>query len=150
MPKEIYIVAGSRNVLTAGAQGGLWANVGETRVGVEARLMGDDYRRKAAGGDWVVIARYRVPPDASDRDVHRLLKAHPGARWVRSANTEEFFFPGDRGDGAAARRAVEDCLPAGAREPTGSGCGPLGWGAMLLLVLLGSLFGERRHRRARR
>lgn len=150
MPKEIYIVAGSRNMLTAKAQGGLWANVGETRVGVEARLMGDDYRRKAAGGDWVVIARYAVPPDASDKDVHRALKAHPGARWVRSPNTEEFFFPGDRGDGAAARRAVEDCLPAVVQAPTGSGCGPLGWALMVVLLLLGTLFGEKRPQRARR
>jgi len=108
--KEIYLVAGERNMLTAVAQGGLWANVGETTVGVDDRLRGDDYRRKAAGGAWRVIRTWRVRPDASDRAVHRRLKAHPGALWVRSANTEEFFFPGDRGDGSLAASIVDDCM----------------------------------------
>lgn len=110
--KEIYLVAGERNMLTAGAQGGLWANVGETRVGVESRLRGDDYRRKAAGGAWRIISRWRVPDDYSDRDVHRVLKRHRSVTWVPSSNTEEFFFEGDPGDGSVAVEILDGIIPS--------------------------------------
>ena len=125
--KEIYLVAGERNMLTARAQGGLWANVGETRVGVEERLRGDDYRRKAAGGAWRIIGRWRVPPGFSDRDIHPILKRHSGVSWVPSANTEEFFFEGDEGDGRVAVRILEGIIPRGGAEehssPDGSSIG---------------------------
>jgi hypothetical protein len=110
--KEIYLVAGERNMLTARAQGGLWANVGETRVGVESRLRGDDYRRKAAGGAWRIISRWRVPDDFSDRDIHRVLKRHRRVTWVPSSNTEEFFFEGDEGDGSVAVAILEGLIPS--------------------------------------
>ena len=105
------MVAGERNMLTAGAQGGLWANVGETRVGVEERLRGGDYRRKAAGGAWRILARWRVPEGFSDRDVHPILRAHEGVRPSSSANGEEFFFEGDRGDGSVAIRILGPLMP---------------------------------------
>ena len=110
--KEIYLVAGERNMLTARAQGGLWANVGETRVGVESRLRGDDYRRKAAGGAWRIISRWRAPDDFSDRDIHRVLKRHRSVTWVPSSNTEEFFFEGDEGDGSVAVAILEGAIPS--------------------------------------
>lgn len=110
--KEIYLVAGERNMLTARAQGGLWANVGETRVGVESRLRGDDYRRKAAGGAWRIISRWRVPDDFSDRDIHRVLKRHRRVTWVPSSNTEEFFFEGDEGDGSVAVAILGGLIPS--------------------------------------
>jgi hypothetical protein len=109
--KEIYLVAGERNMLTAGAQGGLWANVGETRVGVEERLRGGDYRRKAAGGAWRILARWQVPEGFSDRDIHPILRAHEGVRTAGSANGEEFFFEGDRGDGSVAIRILGPLMP---------------------------------------
>lgn len=110
--KEIYLVAGERNMLTARVQGGLWANVGETRVGVESRLRGDDYRRKAAGGAWRIISRWRVPDDFSDRDIHRVLKRHRRVTWVPSSNTEEFFFEGDEGDGSVAVAILGGLIPS--------------------------------------
>jgi hypothetical protein len=99
-------------MLTARAQGGLWANVGETRVGVESRLRGDDYRRKAAGGAWRIISRWRVPDDFSDRDIHRVLKRHRRVTWVPSSNTEEFFFEGDEGDGSVAVAILGGLIPS--------------------------------------
>lgn len=110
MYKELYIVAGERNIKAAPTFGGLYANVGETHLGVESRLKRDDYRRKAAGGKWIILYRLRVPHYLSDKDIHRLLKSHPRVRYEKSANTEEFFFIGDSGSGHVARQTFKECL----------------------------------------
>jgi len=81
-------------------------------VGVESRLRGDDYRRKAAGGAWRIISRWRVPDDFSDRDIHRVLKRHRRVTWVPSSNTEEFFFEGDEGDGSVAVAILGGLIPS--------------------------------------
>ena len=93
--KWIYLVAGSRNLDGIEAHGGLWVNVGETTKSVEERLSGLDYARKAAGGDWVILNKWKVPAWFSDTLIHQELRTNPKVIWKNSANSEEFFFPGD-------------------------------------------------------
>lgn len=114
---KIYIVAGERNMRLAQSEGGLWANVGQTTRNVYERLRDDDYKRKAAGGKWMVLFEQDVGDMTTDKQIHPLLKNHPDVSWdAESHNTEEFFFKRDTGDGAIARQIVSDvlqqfCLP---------------------------------------
>lgn len=108
--KWIYLVAGSRNVITAHSQGGLWANVGQTSKSVEERLEGLDYGRKAAGGDWIVLNRWRVPDYIDDTMLHIKLRIHPGVVWSNSRNTEEFLFSQDTGDGNTASEYIRAAI----------------------------------------
>lgn len=102
----IYLVAGSRNVITAHSQGGLWANVGETSKSVEERLEGLDYARKMAGGDWIILNQWRVPDWISDSMLHTKLRLNPKIKWFDSHNTEEFLFTEDTGDGNNASEYI--------------------------------------------
>lgn len=97
--KWIYFVAGLRNVSSAVIHGGLWANVGETSKSIEERLEGLDYKRKAAGGEWIILNKWRVPDWISDKMIHEKLRVNPGVKWTPSSNTEEFLFLHDNGDG---------------------------------------------------
>jgi len=106
----IYLVAGSRNVITAHSQGGLWANVGETSKSVEERLEGLDYRRKAAGGDWIILNQWRVPDWISDGMLHTKLRFKPKIKWLDSHNTEEFLFTEDTGDGNNASEYIRSAI----------------------------------------
>ena len=102
----IYLVAGSRNVITAHSLGGLWANVGETSKSVEERLEGLDYARKMAGGDWIILNQWRVPDWISDSMLHTKLRLNPKIKWFDSHNTEEFLFTEDTGDGNTASEYI--------------------------------------------
>lgn len=121
MANKIYIVAGERNMRLAPTEGGLYANVGQTTRDVAERLRDDDYKRKAAGGKWQVLLEQEVG-DLTDKELHPLLKRHPGVTWDSSSdNTEEFFFRGDPGDGSIARQIVgvilkQICIPLLQRE----------------------------------
>jgi hypothetical protein len=108
--KWIYLVAGSRNVITAHSQGGLWANLGETSRSVEERLEGLDYRRKAAGGDWIILNQWRVPDWISDGMLHTKLRLKPKIKWLDSHNTEEFLFTEDTGDGNNASEYIRSAI----------------------------------------
>jgi len=115
---KIYIVAGERNMLLARAGGGgLYANVGQTTREVTERLRDDDYKRKAAGGRWQILFSQEVGDSVTDKQLHPLLKSHPGVSWDPDCdNTEEFLFKDDTGDGETARRIVGEiiqqvCLP---------------------------------------
>jgi hypothetical protein len=106
----IYLVAGSRNVITAHSQGGLWANVGETSKSVEERLEGLDYRRKAAGGEWVILNKWRVPIWFSDSMVHQELRKSETVVWKNSANSEEFLFLGDQKNANLASLIIGEAI----------------------------------------
>lgn len=114
---KIYIVAGERNMRLAQSEGGLWANVGQTTRNVYERLRDDDYKRKAMGGELMVLFEQDVGDMTTDKQIHPLLKNHPDVSWSpKSSNTEEFFFKGDLGDGVVARKIVSEvlqkvCLP---------------------------------------
>lgn len=111
MSNKIYIVAGERNMKLSQIEGGLWVNVGQTTRDVYERLRDDDYKRKAAGGKWMVLFEQDVGGTTTDKQIHPFLKQHPEVSWDReSNNTEEFFFKGDPGDGSAARRIVSEIL----------------------------------------
>lgn len=112
-------MAGSRNVITAHSQGGLWANVGETSKSVEERLEGLDYGRKAAGGDWIILNQWRVPDWISDTMLHAKLRVHPGVVWSNSRNTEEFLFTEDTGDGNTASEYIRAAIMEAVMEESG-------------------------------
>lgn len=103
-------MAGSRNVITAHSQGGLWANVGETSKSVEERLEGLDYARKMAGGDWIILNQWRVPDWISDSMLHTKLRLNPKIKWFDSHNTEEFLFTEDTGDGNNASEYIRAAI----------------------------------------
>lgn len=119
--KWIYLVAGSRNIASVISQGGLWANVGETSKSVEERLDGMDYARKAAGGDWVILNKWRVPDYIDDTMLHAKLRIHPGVRWSNSRNTEEFLFLHDTGDGNTASEYIRAAIMEVVMEETRKG-----------------------------
>lgn len=108
--KWIYLVAGSRNLDGIEVHGGLWANVGETTKSVEERLSDLDYARKAAGGDWVILNKWRVPASISDTQIHQELRTNPKVIWKNSANSEEFFFPGDQKNGNLASLIIGEAI----------------------------------------
>jgi len=112
MPMIIYIVAGERNckVGAVSDNGGLWANVGQTDRSPQERLLDDDYRKKAAGGKWLILAQFDVGENVTDHDVHKYLKTHQDVRWDASSNTEEFLFTTDDGTGQKAKEIVGDFL----------------------------------------
>lgn len=114
----IYIVAGERNCRKGAVSdnGGLWANVGQTSRNPEDRLTDDDYRKKAAGGKWLVLAQFDVGDSLTDYDVHKYLKSHPEIKYDYSNNTEEFLFVTDDGSGRRAKEIVGEfvevnCIP---------------------------------------
>lgn len=114
---RIYIVAGERNIELAQATGkGLWVNVGQTTRRASDRLRDDDYKRKAAGGKWVILYEQEVG-NISDKEIHPFLKSHPRVKHDKSSdNTEEFLFIDDPGDGSEAIKIVSEiitsrCLP---------------------------------------
>lgn len=114
----IYIVAGERNCRKGAVSdnGGLWANVGQTSRNPEDRLTDDDYRKKAAGGKWLVLAQFDVGDSLTDYDVHKYLKSHPEIKYDYSSNTEEFLFTTDDGSGRRAKEIVGEfvevnCIP---------------------------------------
>ena len=110
-PNRIYIVAGERIVELAQANGkGLWANVGQTTSQVADRLRANDYKRKAAGGKWVILYD-QVVGNLSDKEIHPFLKSHPRVEHDKdSSNTEEFKFLDDPGDGSEAIKIIEEIL----------------------------------------
>ena len=70
----IYIVAGERNIQTVETLGGLYFNLGKTTRSVEERLKDNDYRRKKAGGEWVIIDQWEVEDSITDSVFHKLLE----------------------------------------------------------------------------
>ncbi len=100
--KYIYLVAGERNL-----KPGLWCNVGETTKTISERLEGADYKRKNAGGAWVILNKWKVPHSISDKQIHQILRVTAEVVWENSDNTEEFFFHNDIGDGKEASQIVE-------------------------------------------
>ena len=111
MNNRIYIVAGERNVELAQVTGkGLWVNVGQTTRQTSDRLRDDDYKRKAAGGKWLILYEQEVG-NISDKEIHPFLKSHPRVRHdSHSDNTEEFLFLDDPGDGSEAIKIVSKLL----------------------------------------
>jgi len=109
----IYIVAGERNTKPGAVSdsGGLWANVGQTDRLPEIRLLDEDYRRKAAGGTWLILAEFDIGNSSlTDKDIHKYLKQHSEVRWEPSYNTEEFLFTSDDGTGEAAKQIIHEFL----------------------------------------
>jgi len=121
----IYLVAGERNVRPGAVSdsGGLYANVGMTQNGrsPESRFRDADYRKKQAGGSWILIKKWEVG-SIKDHIIHRFLKMHADVAWDSSCdNTEEFLFKTDTGDGLEAIKIIEtiileQCLPTFVRE----------------------------------
>jgi len=118
MPNKIYIVAAEGNMWDhARINGGLYANVGQTTREVSERLHDDDYRRKNSGRRWQVLLSQEVGDSVTDKQIHPLLKSHPGVSWDPDCdNTEQFLFKDDVGDGVIARQIVRGilqqvCLP---------------------------------------
>lgn len=92
MGKKLYVVAGSRNLRSAQAHGGIFFNLGETKRNVRDRLSDSDYSRKAAGGEWEVLGVWNVPEHISDRDVHNMMLGSTIlSKATVKSNTEEFF-----------------------------------------------------------
>jgi len=90
--KKLYVVAGSRNLRSAQAHGGIFFNLGETKRNVRDRLSDSDYSRKAAGGEWEVLGVWNVPEHISDRDVHNMMLGSTIlSKATVKSNTEEFF-----------------------------------------------------------
>jgi hypothetical protein len=108
--KWVYLIAGIRNVRSVQVHGGLWANVGQTTKSVEERLCGLDYARKAAGGEWVILNKWRVPAWISDKDIHEEIKKNKKILWKNSVNSEEFLFYNDSGNGNAASLIVAEAI----------------------------------------
>lgn len=108
--KWIYLVAGDRNIQMANGNQRLWCNLGETSGLVEDRLEDSDYGRKAAGGNWVILNKWRVPSWISDKDIHAIIKQNIEVIWKDSRNTEEFLFVGDYGDGKMATPIIESAI----------------------------------------
>ena len=108
--KWIYIIAGIRNIRSVEVHGGLWANVGETTKSVEERLSGLDYSRKAGGGDWIILNKWRVPAWISDKTIHDEIKKNKNILWKNSTNSEEFLFYNDLGNGNAASLIVAEAI----------------------------------------
>jgi len=108
--KWVYLIAGIRNIRSVEIHGGLWANVGETTKSVEERLSGLDYARKAAGGEWIIINKWRVPAWISDKDIHEEIKKNKNILWKNSTNSEEFLFYNDSGNGNAASLIVAEAI----------------------------------------
>ena len=118
MANKIYIVAAEGNMLEhARINGGLYANVGQTTREVSERLHDDDYRRKNSGRRWQILLSQEVGDSLTDKQIHPLLKSHPGVSWDPDCdNTEQFLFKDDVGDGVIARQIVRGilqqvCLP---------------------------------------
>lgn len=108
--KWVYLIAGIRNTRSVAVHGGLWANVGETTKSVEERLTNVDYNRKAAGGDWVILNKWRVPAWISDKTIHEEIKKNKNILWKNSANSEEFLFYNDSGNGNAASLIIAEAI----------------------------------------
>ncbi len=108
--KWIYLVAGSRSLDSIEVHGGLWANVGETTKSVEERLSGMDYSRKAAGGEWVILNKWKVPIWFSDSMVHQELRKSEIVVWKNSANSEEFLFIGDQKNANLASLIIGEAI----------------------------------------
>lgn len=108
--KWIYLVAGSRNLDSIETHGGLWANVGETTKSVEERLSGMDYSRKAAGGEWIILNKWKVPIWFSDSMVHQELRKSEAVVWKNSANSEEFLFLGDQKNANLASLIIGEAI----------------------------------------
>lgn len=116
----IYFVAGIRNIESANALRGLWANIGQTDRSVEERLDDNDYSKKAGGGMWVILNKWLVPNWVDDSEIHKILRITDNVIWRDSQNTEEFFFPLDLGDGVIASAIIESsisrCIIAASRR----------------------------------
>ena len=108
--KWIYLVAGSRNIDSVSIHGGLWANVGETKRSVEQRLLDIDYSRKCAGGDWIILNKWKVPVWISDSMIHNEIKLNKKILFRNSNNSEEFLFYDDSGNGNAASLIVAEAI----------------------------------------
>ena len=108
--KWVYLVAGARNIQSVSIHGGLWANVGETTKSVEERLCGTDYSRKAAGGDWIILNKWRVPHYISDTMIHDQIRLDKKILWKNSVNSEEFLFYNDSGNGNAASLIIAEAI----------------------------------------
>jgi hypothetical protein len=108
--KWVYLIAGIRNTRSVAVHGGLWANVGETTKSVEERLSGVDYSRKAGGGDWIILNKWRVPAWISDKTIHEEIKKNKNILWKNSTNSEEFLFYNDSGNGNAASLIVAEAI----------------------------------------
>jgi hypothetical protein len=108
--KWVYLIAGIRNVRSVQVHGGLWANVGETTKSVEERLCGLDYARKAAGGEWVILNKWRVPAWISDKNIHEEIKKNNKVCWKNSPNSEEFLFYNDSGNGNDASLIIAEAI----------------------------------------
>lgn len=108
--KWVYLIAGIRNTRSVAVHGGLWANVGETTKSVEERLTNNDYRLKSAGGDWVILNKWRVPAWISDKDIHEEIKKNKNILWKNSTNSEEFLFYNDSGNGNAASLIIAEAI----------------------------------------
>lgn len=108
--KWIYLVAGSRNLDSIETHRGLWANVGETTKSVEERLSGIDYSRKAAGGEWIILNKWKVPIWFSDSMVHQELRKSETVVWKNSANSEEFLFLGDQKNANLASLIIGEAI----------------------------------------
>lgn len=116
----IYFVAGIRNIESANASGGLWANIGQTDRAVEERLDDGDYSKKAGGGMWIILNKWLVPNWVDDSEIHKILRISNNVIWRDSQNTEEFFFSKDSGDGVFAsiiiESAISRCIIAASRR----------------------------------
>ena len=111
----IYIVAGERNIQAVDLFGGLYFNLGMTKHSVEDRLKDPDYRRKNAGGKWVILHEWKVEDSLRDSVFHDLLE-HAGYQRTKSnleefstdgSNTEEFFACGDDGTAHEVAKIIQ-------------------------------------------
>ena len=105
----IYIVAGERNIQAVDFFGGLYFNLGQTDRSVEERLKDPDYRRKNAGGKWVILHEWEVEDSLTDSVFHEILE-DSGINRSGTNNTEEFFAPGDDGTADEAAKIVQDYI----------------------------------------
>lgn len=108
--KFIYLVAGQRNIDSVELHTGLFANVGETTVSVSERLSNVDYARKCSGGNWTILASWKIPDWISDHDVHAILRTNDRISWGNPTNTEEFFFAGESDAIQFAKTTVESAV----------------------------------------
>lgn len=108
--KFIYLVAGQRNIESVELHAGLFANVGETDRAISDRLSDSDYARKCSGGNWVILASWKIPNWISDHDVHAILRTNDRISWGNPTNTEEFFFAGESDAIQFAKTIVESAV----------------------------------------
>lgn len=108
--KFIYLVAGQRNIESVELHGGIFANCGETDRAIEDRLSDNDYGRKNSGGNWTILAKWKVPDWISDHDVHAILRTNDRISWGNPTNTEEFFFAGETDAIQLAKTIVESAV----------------------------------------